>query len=319
MFTTDQLNQVSTLLTEARSIILIVPPDPSEDTAAAAVALAAGILAVGGKDIQLVSPVIPTKNSEIFEHFTVRTELGNKQLQVSFPYDATQVDKVSYNIDDSAGRFYLTIQPQKGSPALDYNQLEYAYIGADADLIILVGVPNYEVLDQVYIGYEDLFKNTTVISLNNHQTSIGLIKLDSSGSSSLAEATIFMVKALQLPVSSETATILLKAIESATQSLTSYAATADTFEMVAYLLRQGARRVRGAAATHLGTVVNSDSSGVKSVARQVTAPKPNGRKKSKETVVEISKEVVSQQSEKETLKSGDLHYQPQENTAGARG
>ena len=242
MFTPDQMQQLSSLVTDAASILLIFPSKASFDVQASVCAMAQSL--AQGRDVQVVTPDLQAFDQSIFSGTQVRDELGNKTLQVSFPYTPEKVDKVSYNIDDDNQRFFLTIQPQKGVKPLDHHELEFAYVGADADLIILMGVSNYESLEQLYFGYEDMFKDTTVVSLNTYETAVGTVKLNATGMSSLSEAVARLIQQLQLPLSSEAATHLLSGIEQSTQNLSSLSATADTFETVALLLRQGARRIK---------------------------------------------------------------------------
>lgn len=319
MFTSDQLDQVSALVNEATSILLIFPSQASFDTMAATGSLAQSFSALGDKDVQVVTPTERGVQTELFGEQQVRSELGNKTLQVSFPYTPEKVDKVSYNIDDENNRFYLTVQPQKGEKPLDYHDLEYAYVGAEADLIILVGVSSYDSLENLYFGYEDMFKDTTVISLNTYETSMGNIKLNASGMTSLSEAVTMLARVLNLPLSGEVATNLLSGIEQTTQNFSSYSATADTFESVAYLMRQGARRVKQPAPRAVSQTLPYPETS------QSNAPEPSVPNSSKTDGVKLNGEKKKRESRtiklnKDKVKQvGSLQYQPGETSMGTRG
>src|SRR5690606_36893853 len=83
---------------------------------------------------------------------------------------------------------------------------------------------------------------TTTVTFHTFQPEIGTIKLDASGASSLSEAMAQLLWQLQLSVTQVDATNLLTVIEQSTQNFRSLSTSAETFETVAQLLRQGARR-----------------------------------------------------------------------------
>lgn len=314
MFTSDQLNQVSTLLNESQSILILFPAKATFDAQAAANGVAQSLQALGNKEVHILTPHLEEYDSSIFGSVPVRSELGNKTLQVSFPYSPTTVDKVSYNIDEANQRFYLTVQPQKGEKPLDYHDLEYAYVGADADLIILVGVTTLDSLEQLYFGYEEMFKDTTIITLNTYETTMGNVKLNSSGMTSLSEATTILARSLSLPLPAEAATQLLSGIEQVTRNFTSFAATADTFESVAYLMRQGARRIKRAGLTP-ALVAAPKPTSLKSQLKPQTDSKDESKKKS--TKNKNGKTISLNQDKVKAV--GGLKYQPSESSMGARG
>lgn len=244
MFSPDQLAQLTQLLTPAQTILVIFPVEASLDQAASALALYLGLLQLG-KQVQLLSPGQLNSNfTNLVAPERITTQLGNKDLHVIFDYTPEKVDKVSYHIDEANQKFLLVVQPQKGQPPLDANLVQFEYSGAEADLIFLVGVRDYEQLDQLYIGYEQLFKEVTTISLNTYASTIASVNLDSSGSSGLAEAMVPLLEHLGVAIQDDLATNLLSGIETATDSFKSATTSAVTFETVAKLLRGGARRLR---------------------------------------------------------------------------
>jgi hypothetical protein len=174
----------------------------------------------------------------------LNTQLGKQNLVIEFDYEESAVDKVSYHIGEESGKFYLTIKPKKGSKPLDKSRVDFTYAGADADLIFLVGVHDLETLDQLYFGYEPLYENAFVVTLNSFKPELGNVQIDLSGGSSLSESLVGLLTGLEIPVTEEMATNLLRGIEQATDNLQSFAASADTFEVVAKLLRSGARRAK---------------------------------------------------------------------------
>jgi len=178
-------------------------------------------------------------------------DLGRENLLISFPYQQEQVDKVSYHIADNDQRFYLTIKPKKGSKPLDYQKLDYKYVGSSADLLFLFGVNDLEDLKDLYFNYQDLFQNTPSVTINTFLPDFGTLNLDISGSSGYGEAIFYLLKSLanllnfelsSLSNVDQLATLLLNSISFKTKGFSSSQMTADSFLAVAELLNLGAKR-----------------------------------------------------------------------------
>jgi len=245
MIESTQLSHLKESLDRSQKIIVIYPKGATFDIVASAQAIAEALVKEQ-KDVRLCSP-------EKGEHFyelewgqlteTV-TELGNQNLTISFDYNSEQVDKVSYHIGEDTGKFHLTIKPKKGQLPLNAQTVEFLYTGAEADLIIAVGVSNLEDLLQLYFGYEEMYRDTAMVSINNYETNFGTEKVNISQYSSYSEAITRMINDLGLNLESMQATNLLAGIDQSTQGFRSLSTTAETFETVARLLRSGGRRKR---------------------------------------------------------------------------
>jgi nanoRNase/pAp phosphatase (c-di-AMP/oligoRNAs hydrolase) len=241
---TETLDQLKDHLSNAQSTLVLLASDPSYDQLAASLALTAALQAAG-KEVTIATPLeLSTNNHSLVQSELVQQKLGNQNLSIKFPYQAEAVDKVSYHISDDNHTFYLVIKPQKGFKPLDVNQVTFDYTGANADLIFLVGVHQFEALEHLYFGYEEVFEQATIVSIHTFETAIGTLKIDTSKYAAYSQAMVFILQYLQLPVSADGATNLLAGIEYATEHFSTSTTTADTFEAVAQLMRQGARRLR---------------------------------------------------------------------------
>ena len=182
----------------------------------------------------------------------IQHDLGRENLLITFPYKKNQVDKVSYHIDDKAKRFYLSIKPKKGVAPLSQKEVEFSYTGSSADLLILFGVNDLEDLKELYFAHEELYQNTSLVTVNTFLPDFGTLNLDISGSIGYGEATFYLLKSLtnflDIELSSFThieqiTTLLLTGISLKTDQFSSKQMTANSFLAVAELLQLGAQRL----------------------------------------------------------------------------
>lgn len=291
MFTSDQISQLKELTQSAQSILVLCGPNPTLDQAAAANALTESLQALD-KQVLLLAPETKSESYSVLEKQPeFKTEMGNKDLTISFSYRPEAIDKVSYHIDEQQQRFFLVIKPQKGQKPLETESVAFEYTGAEADLIFLIGVPSFESLGHLYEGYEQLFQSTMTVTINTYEPEIGAVKINAGDVSGLSELVAQLLMSLEMYIDEGNATNLLTAIEAKTDRLQSFATTADTFQLVAELMRRGARRKRVNGATI----------------------KPSG---DFSQALTSSKKNQNQSSKK---KKGDLQHQPSEFSVGGRG
>lgn len=244
MTSEQQFSQIKELLDPAQSVLVIIDANPDLDVLAASSSLFLS-LEQAGKEVLYASPDLPTLvNENLVGVDRVKTDISNKNLVVSFDYNEAAVEKVSYHIGEETNRFYLTVQPKKGQQPLDKNTVELGYSGAEADLIFLIGVHDYESLEQLHIGNEQLFSDTTVVTIHSFEPQIGNIKFNTSEYINMSSAVAILIRQLGLNLSADAATNLLLSIEETTNSFQSLSTTAEVFETSAWLMKRGARRVR---------------------------------------------------------------------------
>ncbi|NCN03936.1 MAG: hypothetical protein GW942_02580 [Candidatus Pacebacteria bacterium] len=235
------LSQLKVVLDQAQTALIVLGPNANLDQAASALALYDSLNDLKS-EVSICSPdevsFLDLQGQEV-----IKNKLGNKDLSVSFDYNESSVDKVSYHIDEDKSKFYLIVKPKKGYKPLDTQSVSFDYIGAQADVIFLFGVHQYQSLDHLYSKYADVYDNATVVTIHNFEPEIGDINIDISGKSCWAESILNLIENLGLELSDQAATNLLFSIDNATNNLSSFTATADTFDSVAKLLRAGGRRL----------------------------------------------------------------------------
>lgn len=236
------INSAATNIAQAQNIIILMPPSASMDILAAGAGLCKVLSSMEGKSVQLACPE-KIESQFIAGLKILETEVGNRNLLISFPYQEAKVDKISYHISDDNKRFYLTIKPKKGTTPLDMTAVEFAYAGFEADLIIYIGVTNMESLAQLYIGYEEQYKNIAAISLTQESMPGMGANLTTEGYSGFSELVLALITAGEWALDSSAAQDLLSGIDSVTDRLRQEDVSPESLAAAAKLIKTGAKRV----------------------------------------------------------------------------
>lgn len=231
-------NSFSQLIESSSSILILLPTKPYFDQVAAGLSLYLTLHDKKEVTITCPSPMTVGFNRLIGVQ-KIASEIGNKNLAIKFAgYDATNIEKVSYDIEN--GEFKLTVVPKVGFSAPEKEQLELNYSGLSADLVILVGgandshfpilsTPDFNVSKIAHIGTRVLTTNREVMSLS---------KPGSSTSEIVAE----IIKESEFSIDPDIATNLIMGIEEGSSRFESPEVRPETFEIFAYLLRNGGKR-----------------------------------------------------------------------------
>jgi len=224
----------------SKSILILLPANPKFDEVAAGLSFYLGFK--GQKEITVVShsDMIVAFNRLVGVNKIAR-EFGNKNLTIRFVgYDAEGIEKVSYDID--GGEFRLKIVPKDGVASPQENQIQMSYAGVAADTIFLIGGEKEE--DFPAIASDEL-KGAKILHLGITalQSAPGRIISLARPTSSISELVATLIKESGVSLSSDLATNLLMGIEEGTKNFTKQEVTADTFALVAELMRSGGSRL----------------------------------------------------------------------------
>lgn len=225
---------------EAKSILVFLPDNPSQDVVASALALYLSLNAYGKTVLPIASTKPLVRDSHLVGLDKITSDVGGNNLVITFNLPEDAVDKVTSNTE--GGHLNLIIAPKKDSPAIRKEDLLFGFSGAAADLIIAVGANSLNDLGAIYEKEIELFEKSKIVNYGNKSGNFGALNLTDPTSSN-AELTTAVIQELHLPINADIAGNLMLGIESATAGLTSPDMTADTFEALAVLYRNGARRV----------------------------------------------------------------------------
>lgn len=233
------LDQLKTKIAQAKSVLVLLPPQPDADQIRAGLSIHAALKnATKNVVIGCSSKVDSIPGSELIE-----TTVGKQNLIISFPYKEEAVEHVSYDIDEATNRFNLVIRPKENAQPLDAKSVNFSYTGASADLVITVGISSLEELGKLYSDEKQFLDQATVCNVKKGGQPADFAAFDLSGVrvSSWAELVAYFIKSSDLKLTAESASDLYRQLLSATNNFQSPLITAETFETAAFLLRSGAR------------------------------------------------------------------------------
>lgn len=275
MFDQNLIQQAKEELNNAKSVAILLPPDPNTDLVAAGLGLYLS-LSQAGKQAQIgcTSP-IRVENADLFGVDKIRNSIGNQNLVISFDFKEENLKKVDYDVDEN-GKFMLLIQPQPGHDAPDTSTINYSYSGASADLVFVLGVNSLEELGKLYADEKSFLDKAKIISLNQttKPSNTASLAFHTAAVSCLPEMVGFLLKSWEINPTADAASNLLSVIGTATNQFNSPKVTADTFETIAFLMRHGGHLGRSplASASRFGAFPPSPMSPFMNMGGAMTPP-----------------------------------------------
>lgn len=232
-------NSLKNLFDSLNNFLVVLPPDPDAGILSAAVSLHL-CLKNNNKNSQIgYSGTLPDV-SNIHGHEELKESIGNQNLHINFDYLESNINKVDYEVGGD-GKFSIIVQPKPGSNAPDINKIRYSYSGANADLVITFAISSLEELGQIYAQEKRFLDNSKILNITNSTNSQNFTpNLVQDPGLSYAEIITNLLKKVDLRLNSEIANNLLNSLYSSTNNLTDDKVNPNTFETVAFLLRQGA-------------------------------------------------------------------------------
>jgi hypothetical protein len=172
----------------------------------------------------------------------ISPELGNKNMVIRLlDYNPRAVERVSAEVE--ANELNLVVIPKAGTPPPKKEQVVISYSGVSADTVILVGGANTSHFPQIegkdLSGAKLLHIGTRPISLGPGKEPISFAKPGSS----ISEVAAALINESGYKLDPDIATNLLMGIEEGSRQFQGSDVTAQTFEIVATLMKAGGRRI----------------------------------------------------------------------------
>lgn len=243
MLRSDSSLPLLDLVQQAKTAIILLSANPSYDTVASGLSLALA-LKEAGKDVQIgCSTPMLVEFTHLVGVDEVKEKVGNRNLQISFEYVDSAVDRVSYSISEDNKTFHLIIAPKTGAKALQSEEVRFQYVGAEADIVFVIGAQSLQDLAQVYEAEKEFFDAAYTVAFTKEPVdAFARMHFHAQEQTCLAEGMAHFLSGLHMPPSEDGASNLLSSIELATDRFQSLNMNAETFELVARLMRAGARR-----------------------------------------------------------------------------
>lgn len=236
-------NSFASLISSANKILILLPNKPYLDQVAASLSLYLSLLGTG-KKVSVFCPVtMTTEYSRLIAVDKITNDLENHNLTIKFiNYEATNVDKVNYDIE--GGQFKLIITPKSGFKSPNRDQIDINYSGISSDLTILIGGAN----DSHFpILTKNEFKNSKLVHVGTRLLEILNNELEILSFAKPASSTSELIAALLtesgFTIDADIATNLLAGIEDQSKNFQNSDVTADTFLVFAELLKLGGKRM----------------------------------------------------------------------------
>lgn len=229
---------------QAQSIVCFIHPQSTYDAVAAALAVQMAAEQDGKSASVVCEAPMRSEYRALVGLNKVEQEAGNRNLVISFPYQAEQVDKVSYNVNEESGRFELIIAPKSGHQALTKDKLHFTQSGLSADIVLLFGFHGFDELGEIYEKEQYTIEGafTVAVTQGNIDRYAKLHVALQPNQLSYSEWVTLWLQQAELEIQRPMANNLLSGIEYATAQLQDIS-TARTFETVAALMRAGAQRM----------------------------------------------------------------------------
>jgi hypothetical protein len=230
------------LIAQSKSILILLPTKPYFDQVAAGLALYLALRE--NKEASIVSPTpITVEFNRLVGVNKISSEVGNKNLIIKFAdYNANDIERVSYDIEN--GQIRLTVVPKPGVTPPKREQARLSYSGVASDTVILIGganeghfpaITSHDLAgaNMVHVGKKDL-------SLSSKRDIISF----SGQASSISEIVTGLINESGVSVDSDIATNLLMGIEEGSNNFTDEGVGAETFQIMADLMKAGGVRSR---------------------------------------------------------------------------
>ena len=237
------LEKIKDLLAKNENIGIAVGKNPGVDEMAGALSLYLALSGVGKKASVACSTPPIVALSSLVGIDRVRKSFegdGAGDLTVSFPYKEGEIEKISYTLEEGK----LNILVKAGENGLNFNEkdVEYKRGGGAPGLIFVVGTPRLSDLGTAFDM--EVLKDSKVINIDYKLDNQGFgdIPLIGKSASSVSELVANFLTSLDLKMDVDIASNLMAGIISATDNFQNPKTSPLSFEMAAFLMKNGAIR-----------------------------------------------------------------------------
>ena len=231
----------SSLIDSASSVLILLAARPYFDQVAAGLSLYLALRDRKDTSISCSTPMIVEFNRLVGVN-KITSELGNKNMVIKLlDYNPRAVERVSAEVEGN--ELNLVVIPKSGTPPPKKEQVAISYSGVSADTVVLIGGANVSHFPQIegkdLMGAKLLHLGTRAITLGSGKEPISFAKPGSS----ISEVAASLINESGFSMDPDIATNLLMGIEEGSREFKGPDVTAQTFEIVATLMKAGGKRI----------------------------------------------------------------------------
>jgi hypothetical protein len=237
------LQKLKDAIGKSNSIGIAVGSNPSVDEMGAALSLYL-LLKNANKKVSVASPTDPiVEISSLVGINKVQRQFGGDagDLVVSFPYQEGEIEKVSYTLENN----FLNIIVKASEQGLSFDEQDVRYTRGSGSIDLLITIGAASLADIGDVIDEQKLSNITVINIDNKPNNQGFgdIVLVQPQASSVSEHVADIALTLGFSLEQDAAQNLMSGIMFATKNFQDPRTSSLAFEVSAFLMKRGARRM----------------------------------------------------------------------------
>src|SRR3972149_2018568 len=229
------------LINSSKSVLILLPTKPYLDKAAAGLALYLALREQ--KDVTIAGPTPMTVEfNRLVGVNKVTADSGSKDMVIRFvDYNARNIERISSEVEGNG--LYMVVIPNPGAKAPAKENVEISFSGVASDIVILVGGVNESHYPQLstkdFMGTKLVHVGTRSLAISADKNILSFAR----PASSVSEVVASLIEEMGVSGDADIATNLLMGIEEGSRQFKGPDVTAETFELIATLLKKGGQRL----------------------------------------------------------------------------
>ena len=229
------------LINSSKSVLILLPTKPYLDQAAAGLALYLALREQ--KDVTIACPTPMTVEfNRLVGVNKVTADPGSKNMIIRFvDYNARNIERISSEVEGNG--LYMVVIPNPGAKAPAKENVEISFSGVASDIGILVGGVNESHYPQLstkdFMGTKLVHVGTRSLAISADKNILSFAR----PASSVSEVVASLIEEMGVSGDADIATNLLMGIEEGSRQFKGPDVTAETFELIATLLKKGGQRL----------------------------------------------------------------------------
>ena len=235
----DQQNQLIAKLKESQNVLVTVSKNPSVDQLAAAIGFTLALNKLDKHATAVFSGQVP-ETIEFLKPEETLEKSTDSLRDFIIALDKSKADKLRYKVEDQVVRIFIT--PYRTS--ISEKDLDFSQGDFNVDVVVALGVPEQQDLDDAIQAHGRILHDATVASLSLGGTQeLGTLNISDAKASSLSEMVAELVEGMgQELIDSQIATALLTGIVATTNRFSNDRTTPKTMSISSVLMAAGANQ-----------------------------------------------------------------------------